>query len=98
MIRRKKRERKEKPEPVRHVIVERADVRILKYPASGEPFGFTPDHAARLAEPVPDQRPYDAIPVEVFVWVRAQGRPMTTREALEGFAARPKEQEDGDGS
>lgn len=93
MIRRKKRERKEKPEPERHVIVEREDVRILKYPAVSEPFGFTPEHAARLAEPVPNQRPYDVIPVEVFTWVRAQGRPMTTREALKAFASRPKEEE-----
>ncbi len=85
MIRRKKRERKEKPEPERHVIVERQDVRILKYGARHDPFGFTPEHAARLAEPVPDQRPYEVVPVAVFKWARAQGRPMTAREALRDF-------------
>lgn len=90
---RKKIKRKEKPEPERHVIVESADVRILKYPAASDPFGFTPDHAARLAMPVPDQRPYDVIPVEVFKFARAQGRPMSTKEALREFAARPKEDE-----
>lgn len=85
MIRRKKVARKEKPEPERFVIVERGDVRILKYGAQHDPFGFTPEHAARLAEPVPDQRPYEVVPVAVFKWARAQGRPMTVREALRDF-------------
>ena len=92
MIRRKKRERKEKPEPERHVIVEREDVRILKYPAACNPFGFTPEHAAKLAEPVPNQRAYDVIPVAVFKFARAQGRPMTTREAMREYDARPKDE------
>ena len=85
MIRRKKRERKEKPEPERHVIVELDDARILKYPAAADPFGFTPEHAVSLAEPVPNQRPYAVIPVDVFRWARAQGRPMTAREALRDY-------------
>lgn len=81
-------------EPERFVIVEREDVRILKYAAQHDPFGFTPEHAARLAEPVPDQRPYEVVPVAVFKWARAQGRPMTVREALRDFV--PEQEGDGE--
>lgn len=91
MIRRKKVARKEKPEPERHVIVEREDVRILKYPAAADPFGFTPEHAAKLAEPVANQRPYEVVPVAVFRWARAQGRPMSAREAMRDYVPETEE-------
>lgn len=82
------------PEAERFVIVEREDVRILKYGAGQDPFGFTPEHAARLAEPVPNQRPYDVVPVAVFKWARAQGRPMTVREALRDFVPEQEGEEE----
>lgn len=94
MIRRKKRERKEKPEPERYVIVEREDVRILKYGARDDPFGFTPEHAAALGAPAPGQvTEFDVIPVEVFKFARAAGRPMTAAEAVREFEQRPREDE-----
>jgi hypothetical protein len=88
VIRRKKAERKEKPEPKRFAVVSVRDARVPKYlvPANEDADGFTPEQAARLAERVPGQREiYTTVPIEVFRFARAMGEPISPPMAVAAY-------------
>ncbi len=76
----------------RWVVVEADDCRVPKYLVNGRPAGFERQLADSLAERAhPSQRKYTVVAVDVFVWARAQGEPITAARAAAEFVA----QEDG---
>ena len=93
MIRRKKAERKDKPPQTRWIVCAEDDCRHTKYLVGDKPAGFEREHAERLAQHVTDRFRWSIIPVEVFAWARAGGKPMTPDEAVAAFRELPVDEE-----
>ena len=78
--------RKEKPTSARWVVVEANDCRVPKYLVNGTPAGFEKPLAENLARRAhPDQREYTVVDVDVFVWARAQGEPISAAKAAVSY-------------
>lgn len=82
-MRRKKVERKEKGTRYDHLVVELDDVRRAKYPVplGREPYGVTLEHARALAAPVPGQKVYEPVEIEVWQYVQGSVAPVSVEEA-----------------
>lgn len=89
MLRKRKPREDKEPQPM-WVVCEQQDCRRPKYLVNGVAAGFEREQAERLAmRATPSQVTYDIIPVEVFTWARAAGKPLSSQEAVKQFADMP---------
>jgi hypothetical protein len=76
----------ERPSEARWVVVEANDCRVPKYLVNGSPAGFERQLAENLAKRAhANQREYTVVEVEVFVWARAQGEPISAAMAVSSY-------------
>ncbi len=82
----RRKEAGEKREEARWIPVAADDCRVPKYLVNGNPAGFERQLADNLAKRAhPEQREYTVVEVEVFVWARAQGEPISAAKAVSSY-------------
>lgn len=86
MIRKKKRERKEKPPEPRYIVVRQSNATKAKYLHREGHDGFSLSHAQALAAHVPGQEPFSVIRLDAYLGAQEAGEVVDAQTATNNFA------------
>lgn len=94
MIRKKKRERKEKPPEPRYIVVRQSNATEAKYLHRQGHDGFSLSHAQALAAHVPGQEPFSVIRLDAYLGAQEAGDVVDAQTATNNFAQKTDDEQE----